>query len=289
MRGGFIVALWLALGRSEGAVSLFKRSSGLTSSFRGADLTDADADTLGGPYVLPELGFPYEALENSFVGSQTMHFHHDKHHAFYVSMLNKAVAQGNVDAPHDVKELVSHIRDMPPEIQTMVRNHGGGHLNHALLWQWLRPGKLRQPAEGLGAQIVADFGSVAAFQSVFEQAGVGRFGSGWSWLIFGSDGKLRVCSTANQDNPVMDVEIGDCHGTPLLGLDVWEHAYYLDYQNLRLKYMKAFWKVANWEVAEELYREAKAHPPRPVHSGAFRQFGVPHAMMLAGAAWAITF
>lgn len=209
-------------------------------------------------YSLPELGFPYDALEKVFVGSQTMHLHHDKHHALYVNTLNKALA-GSRNAGTDVEILVQGIRRLPVDVQGIVRNHGGGHLNHALLWRWLKPGGAKAPKGKLEAQIVKDFGSFEKFQTAFQTAAATRFGSGWAWLVLEPDKKhLKVCSTANQDNPNMDVDIGDCHGSAVLGLDVWEHAYYLDYFNVRPKYVKAFWKVANWDVAEEQFAAAMA-------------------------------
>lgn len=215
-------------------------------------------------YTLPELGFPYEALESSFVGAQTMHLHHDKHHAFYVAMLNKALQDGGVEQPpQDVEELVSHLRQVPSGVRAMVRNHGGGHLNHLMFWKWMKPSAGgRQPQGPLADQIATDFGSFSAFQSAFEKAAATRFGSGWAWLILGPSGKLEACSTANQDNPVMDADIGDCRGAPILGLDVWEHAYYLDYFNVRLSYVKAFWDVVNWEEAGARFAEARVRAER---------------------------
>jgi Fe-Mn family superoxide dismutase len=211
----------------------------------------------GPHYELPALGFPYDALARHFVGDQTMHLHHDKHHALYVKTLNDALASTE-DVPSDVEVLVSHIRKQPKNVQDVVRNHGGGHMNHALFWKWLKPGGTSQVPKGpLHAKIVKDFESFEKFQSAFENAAATRFGSGWAWLVL-EPGKqhLRVCSTANQDNPVMDVDVGDCRGSPVLGLDVWEHAYYLDYFNVRPKYVKAFWKVANWDEAEKRFAAA---------------------------------
>lgn len=216
-------------------------------------------------YSLPELDFPYDALEGVFVGSQTMHLHHDKHHALYVNTLNKAMA-GSKKAGTDIELLIQQIQELPRNIRGVVRNHGGGHLNHALFWRWLKPGGGPAPKGAVKARIDKDFGSFEKFQAAFEAAAVARFGSGWVWLVVeeGNAGEehLRVCSTANQDNPVMDVDIGNCHGTPLLGLDVWEHAYYLDYFNVRPKYVKAFWKVANWDTVEERFAKAKAMPKK---------------------------
>lgn len=227
-----------------------------------------DSDTHGS-YKLPELGFPYEALESSFIGAQTMHLHHDKHHAFYVAMLNKALQDGGVEEPpEDIEELVSHLSKVPSGVRALVRNHGGGHLNHLMFWKWMKPSAAgRQPQGPLADQISKDFGSFAAFQSAFEKAAATRFGSGWAWLVLAPSGKLEACSTANQDNPVMDADIGDCRGTPILGLDVWEHAYYLDYFNVRLSYVKAFWDVVNWEEAGARFAEARVRAERSRASG----------------------
>lgn len=243
---------------------------------------DNAASVAHASYTLPDLGFPYEALEGSFIGSQTMHLHHDKHHAFYVAMLNKAVQDGGIDnPPEDVEELVSHLHNVPSGVRAMVRNHGGGHLNHLMFWRWMRPSSAgRRPQGPLADQISKDFGSFAAFQSAFEKAAATRFGSGWAWLVFAPNGKLKACSTANQDNPVMDVDIGDCHGTPILGLDVWEHAYYLEYFNVRLSYAKAFWDVVNWEEAGSRYAAARIRAERAVASRSLGSFSCFAGLLL---------
>lgn len=208
------------------------------------------------PYVLPDLGFPYDALEGSFVGSQTMHLHHDKHHAFYVNTLNAALEK-TTDAPAEIDVLLRTISQLPADIRGVVRNHGGGHMNHAMFWKWLTPGGSTLPQRALKDQILKDFESIEKFRAAFEAAAATRFGSGWAWLIWQPDKQhLKVCSTSNQDNPIMDLDIGDCHGEPVLGLDVWEHAYYLDYNNLRLNYVKAFWNVANWDQVEKQFSAA---------------------------------
>jgi len=236
----------------------------------------ANAET----YSVPALGFPYEALEGAFVGSQTMHLHHDKHHATYVMMLNKALASAGMhDPPKDVAKLVARLDQIPVAQRTLIRNHGGGHMNHGLFWRWLTPGGPPEPrAEGHLHKAISDnFGSFEAFQSAFEAAAASQFGSGWCWLVRDPrDGGLRVCSTANQDNPVMDIDIGDCHGTPILGLDVWEHAYYLDHFNVRPQYIKAFWKVVNWDEAEKLLLAAEKEPLP--HSAAGRMPLMPVAV-----------
>jgi len=214
------------------------------------------------PYVLPKLGFPYEALEGKFVGAETMHLHHDKHHAMYIMKLNEAIRNGGItDAPADVSQLLANLGQVPQGVRKMVRNHGGGHFNHKLFWQWLRPqpGGAEQPKPKgpLADKINEDFGSLEALQKEFSGSSALLFGSGWAWLIVAPDGKLRVCTTANQDNPVMDesvVDLEGCHGFPLFGLDIWEHAYYLDHKNVRPNYIKAFWNVLNWEEVEQRYQ-----------------------------------
>lgn len=211
------------------------------------------------PYVLPKLGFPYEALEGKFVGAETMHLHHDKHHALYVNKLNAAIRKGGItDVPADVSQLLANLGQVPQGVRAMVRNHGGGHLNHMYFWQLLRPqpGGTKLLHGPLANKINEDFGSLEALQKEFSDAATLLFGSGWTWLIAAPDGKLRVCTTANQDNPVMDervVNLEGCHGYPLFGLDVWEHAYYLDHKNVRPSYIKAFWNVINWEEVEQRY------------------------------------
>jgi len=219
--------------------------------------------------VLPDLGFPYDALEGVFVGAQTMHLHHDKHHALYVNTLNHALAKRE-DVPSDIELLLMNIRKLPADLTGVVRNHGGGHMNHALFWRLLKPGGAQEPRGALKAQMEKDFGSFAKFQAVFEKAAATRFGSGWAWLVLERGTRqLSVCSTANQDNPVMDVEIGDCHGVPILGLDVWEHAYYLDYFNVRPEYVKAFWRVVNWDEAGVRFTTAKAAQEETHQSAAY--------------------
>lgn len=224
-------------------------------------IVELQAVTASQPYTLPKLGFPYEALEGKFVGAETMHLHHDKHHAVYVAKLNEAIQNGGIsDAPADVSKLLANLGQVPKGVRMMVRNHGGGHFNHMLFWQWLRPqpgdAAQPQPTGSLAAKITEDFGSLEALQKEFSTQAFLHFGSGWAWLISAPDGKLRVCTTSNQDNPVMDeraVNLEGCHGYPLFGLDVWEHAYYLDHKNLRPNYIKAFWTVLNWEEVEQRY------------------------------------
>jgi Fe-Mn family superoxide dismutase len=199
-------------------------------------------------YELPPLSYPKDALE-PFIDAQTMEIHHDKHHAAYVTNVNKAIA-GKADLEQkSVEQLISNLDAVPADIRGAVRNNGGGHANHSLFWKLLAPKSGSVPSGKLADDIKGAFGSFDAFKEKFEAAAVGRFGSGWAWLVL-NHGKLEIVSTANQDNPLMGKAVSGAEGKPLLGVDVWEHAYYLKYQNRRAEYLKAIWNVVNWaEVA----------------------------------------
>ena len=193
-------------------------------------------------YELPPLPYPKDALE-PYIDAQTMEIHHGKHHAAYVTNLNKAV-EGTEWASRSLEEILAGVSKLP----AAVRNNGGGHWNHSAFWKWMKPGGGGSPSGELASAIARDFGSFDKFKETFSGAGVTRFGSGWAWLI-NQHGKLVVASTPNQDNPLMD--LAETKGTPILGMDVWEHAYYLKYQNRRADYIAAFWNVVNWdEVAK---------------------------------------
>jgi Fe-Mn family superoxide dismutase len=193
-------------------------------------------------FTLPPLEYANDALE-PHIDAQTMEIHHDKHHNTYVTNLNKAV-EGTEFADMDINELIANIDRVPSDKQTAVRNNGGGHANHSFFWKLLTPGGSSQPTGELAAAIDSAFGSFEKFKEEFEAAGAGRFGSGWAWLV--KDGNsVSIMSTPNQDSPVMEGK------TPVVGVDVWEHAYYLKYQNRRPEYLKAFWDVVNWDVAAE--------------------------------------
>jgi Fe-Mn family superoxide dismutase len=200
-------------------------------------------------YELPPLPYAKNALE-PHIDAQTMEIHHDKHHAAYVTNVNKAIA-GKADLENkSVEDLIKSLSAVPEDIRGVVRNNGGGHANHSFFWKILGPNAGGAPTGKLADDIKATFGSFDAFKEKFEAAGVGRFGSGWAWLVV-NNGKLEIVSTANQDNPIMGKAIAGTEGKPLLGCDVWEHAYYLKYQNRRADYLKAFWNVVNWpEVAK---------------------------------------
>ncbi|STZ55832.1 Superoxide dismutase [Mn] [Moraxella lacunata] len=202
-------------------------------------------------FTLPELGYSYDALEPHF-DKETMEIHHSRHHQAYVNNANAAL-EGTEWADKSAEEVIANLSALPADKQTAVRNNAGGHANHSLFWTILKTGTTLQGS--LKDTIVRDFGSVEAFQEQFEKAAATRFGSGWAWLVKQGD-KLAVVSTANQDSPLMGKDVAGCEGTPIIGLDVWEHAYYLKYQNKRPDYIKAFWNVVNWDKAQENFDKA---------------------------------
>jgi superoxide dismutase, Fe-Mn family len=203
-------------------------------------------------HKLPKLGYDYNALE-PHIDAKTMEIHHSKHHQTYIDKLNGAL-EGQADlATKEIQALISDLHAVPEAIRTVVRNNGGGHFNHSFFWTIIGPGKGGDPKGSLGAAITQKWGSFDKFKEDFAAAGVGRFGSGWVWLSVKDDKSLCVCSTANQDSPLMKGVV-DCTGIPLIGLDVWEHAYYLNYQNRRPDYIKAFWNVVDWDQAEKNYQ-----------------------------------
>ncbi len=207
-------------------------------------------------YTLPELDYAYDSLE-PHIDARTMEIHHTKHHNTYITKLNDALSSAGVDAPECPADLISNIAGLPESIQGAVRNNGGGHANHSLFWTILSPNGGGQPSGALGAKINETFGSFEAFQKEFANAAATRFGSGWAWLCAKKDGSLCVCSTANQDNPQMGEAFGGSEGAiGILGLDVWEHAYYLNYQNRRPDYIAAFWNVVNWDQVAKYYDAA---------------------------------
>jgi len=199
------------------------------------------------PHTLPALPYAYNALEPHF-DAKTMEIHHTKHHQAYIDKLNAAIA-GTEWEKMAVQELLTKIKDVPAEKQTAVRNHGGGHANHSLFWTVLSPEGGGKPSGDLAKGIESGFGSFDTFQKQFNDAATNRFGSGWAWLVV-DNGKLKVENTANQDSPLMEGR------TPILGLDVWEHAYYLKYQNKRPDYITAFWNVVNWNEVTRRFGEA---------------------------------
>ncbi len=200
-------------------------------------------------HTLPNLPYAYNALE-PYIDAQTMEIHYTKHHQAYVTNLNNAIA-GTEAEGKTLSELVKKI----DKYSVAVRNNGGGHWNHSFFWELLSPNAVKSPSGELLEKIEKKWGNLDKFKEEFGKAALSRFGSGWAWLCLEKDGSLEICSTANQDNPLMP-GVG-CEGTPLLGLDVWEHAYYLKYQNRRADYINAFWSVLDWKAVEKNYKEAK--------------------------------
>jgi Fe-Mn family superoxide dismutase len=201
-------------------------------------------------FELPPLPYEYNALE-PYIDEQTMHLHHDKHHQAYVTNLNNAV-QGTAFENLSVEEIMRRINEVPENIRTAVRNNGGGHVNHTMFWEIMKPNGGGEPTGALAQAINQAFGSFDQFKTQFNDAGVKRFGSGWAWLVLNQSGQLQVISTANQDSPFMDGLF------PVMGNDVWEHAYYLKYQNRRADYLNAWWNVVNWDEIAKRFERAKS-------------------------------
>jgi len=206
-------------------------------------------------YELPKLPYAYDALE-PHIDARTMEIHHTKHHAAYINNVNKALEGQAALAAKSVEELIADLSAVPENIRTTVRNNGGGHANHSLFWQIMSPNGGGEPTGDLAKAVDAELSGFAAFKDAFSKAAATRFGSGWAWLCVNAGGKLCVCSTPNQDSPLMK-GVAECVGKPILGLDVWEHAYYLNYQNRRPDYIAAWWNVVNWTKVGELYAAAK--------------------------------
>ncbi len=203
------------------------------------------------PHKLPELGYAYDALE-PHIDARTMEIHHSKHHKAYTDKLNAALESAPDFQGYSAEQLLRALHALPDSIRGAVRNQGGGFHNHALFWEVLTPGGRNTPDGALADAITGTFGSYGAFQKKFEEAAAGQFGSGWGWLVVDPFGKLKVMATANQDSPLVE------GSTPILGVDVWEHAYYLHYQNRRPDYLGAFWNVVNWDVVGKKFAAAKA-------------------------------
>lgn len=201
-------------------------------------------------YELPPLPYDYNALE-PYIDEETMHLHHDKHHQAYVNNLNAAVQSHAEFASLPVEQLIQRLNDLPESIRTAVRNNGGGHANHSMYWQIMKPNGGGQPTGDLANAINSTFGSFDQFKAAFNDAGAKRFGSGWAWLVMDRNGNLQVTSSANQDSPLMEGLF------PIMGNDVWEHAYYLKYQNRRPDYLNAWWNVVNWDEVGKRYQQAK--------------------------------
>ncbi len=209
-----------------------------------AKLNSKSTNSIAGPFSLPPLDYPFSALE-PHIDAMTMEIHHDRHHNGYVNNLNNAV-NGTALEKQSLEEILSAVSNY----STAVRNNGGGHWNHSFFWKVIGPENSAKPSAKLASMIQRDFGSMEAMQEQFNKAAGSRFGSGWAWLVKTADGSLKICSTPNQDNPLMD--IAELKGIPILGIDVWEHAYYLHYQNKRADYIKAFWNLVNWNYINTL-------------------------------------
>jgi len=201
-------------------------------------------------FQLPALPYPNNALE-PHIDAQTMEIHHDRHHNTYVTNLNAALESAPELQNKSLEELIANLDSVPESIRTAVRNNGGGHANHSMFWEIIGPNGGGAPTGALAQAIDSELGGFDKFKEDFAKAAAGRFGSGWAWLVVGKDGKLAITSTPNQDNPIMEGQ------TPVLGLDVWEHAYYLKYQNKRPDYIAAFWNVVNWDEVGKRYDAAK--------------------------------
>ena len=204
-------------------------------------------------FTLPDLPYAYDALE-PHIDARTMEIHHTKHHQAYITKVNAAI-EGSDLASKSIEDLVSDLSAVPEEKRGAVRNNGGGHANHSLFWTVMGPGKGGAPTGDLAAAIDSAFGSLDAMKEQFNNAAATRFGSGWAWLYV-ADGAVKVGSTANQDSPLMGAEVAGIGGTPILGLDVWEHAYYLNYQNRRPDYVSAFWNVVDWDAVAARFAAA---------------------------------
>ena len=200
-------------------------------------------------YTLPDLPYAYDALE-PYIDEETMHLHHDKHHNTYVTNLNAAIEKYPELGEKTIEELLSDMDAVPTDIKTAVRNNGGGHANHSFFWEIMAPNAGGEPTGAIKEAINEAFGDFSSFKEEFKKAAAGRFGSGWAWLVL-ENGKLASASTANQDAPLMEGK------TPILGLDVWEHAYYLKYKNVRPDYIAAFWNVINWDEVNKRFEAAK--------------------------------
>ncbi|MCZ1977371.1 superoxide dismutase [Enterococcus faecium] len=200
-------------------------------------------------YTLPDLPYAYDALE-PYIDEETMHLHHDKHHNTYVTNLNSAIEKYPELGEKTIEELLSDMDAIPTDIKTAVRNNGGGHANHSFFWEIMAPNAGGEPTGEIKEAINEGFGDFSSFKEEFKKAAAGRFGSGWAWLVM-ENGKLAITSTANQDSPLMEGK------TPILGLDVWEHAYYLKYKNVRPDYIAAFWNVINWDEVNKRFEAAK--------------------------------
>lgn len=234
----------LLLGASAGAFTL-----DACASAQNAPSQNKPSPGKTGAIQLPPLPYPYEALE-PHIDAATMRFHHDKHHATYVKNLNAALDKHPELKNRTVEQLLRDLNSVPEDIRRTVRNNGGGHVNHSMFWRIMKPKGGGEPTGAIASAINQNFGNFAAFKKQFNEAGASRFGSGWAWLVRTKDGKLAVTSTANQDSPLSEGSY------PIMGNDVWEHAYYLKYQNRRADYLDAWWNVLNWDEINKRFAAA---------------------------------
>ena len=241
---GLGAAAWRPAGARQGAAPA-----------AGPRAAQATPDTGDGPFTLPPLPYDVAALE-PHIDAETMRIHHDRHHAAYVKNLNAAVAGVAELESMSPEELIRNLDRVPEEKRATVRNNGGGHVNHTMFWEVMGPGGGGDPTGAVATAIAAAFGDAAALREAVNDAGLKRFGSGWSWLVMGEDGQLAVTSTPNQDSPLM-TGLVEVPGTPLLGVDVWEHAYYLKYQNKRADYLAAWWNTVDWDAVNRRYERAR--------------------------------
>lgn len=239
-RRDFLKTSGIAVAGIAGGLSLMPETQANTAP------DDIQAD---GPFFLPVLNYKYHELE-PYIDTLTMDIHFNKHHQAYVTKLNAAIEKEPSLKGKSLEQLLGNIKNTPEAVRADIRNHGGGHWNHSFFWTIMSPGKPMMP-EKLSAAISKEFGSVDAFKEQFEKKATSLFGSGWTWLVKDSNARLSIINTANQDNPLMD--IAEQKGKPVLGLDVWEHAYYLRNQNRRADYVKSFWNVVNWQKVSELH------------------------------------
>lgn len=244
----------LGAGTSAVALGTWRSSSLIDTAWAAEPPREGGSDVAqnSSPFKLPPLPYAYNALE-PHIDAQTMRFHHDKHHAAYVKNLNAAIAKYPELKGRSAEQLLRDINRVPEDIRTTVRNNGGGHVNHTMFWNIMKPNGGGEPTGAIAAAIKQNFGSFEEFKKQFNSSGEKRFGSGWAWLVRNRDGKLQVTSTANQDSPLMEGNY------PIMGNDVWEHAYYLKYQNRRPDYLNAWWNVVNWNEINKRFEQASSN------------------------------
>ncbi len=236
---------------SDPSMAYEKHDNGIQTNKITSSQTSLIAQAKTEEFTLPPLPYAYDAL-NPYINTETMTLHHDKHHAAYVKNLNEAIALHPELKSKSVEELLLNLDTIPEDIQTTVRNNGGGHANHTMFWSIMTPDSPGKPTGAISEAINAAFGDFKTFQEEFNTAGKDRFGSGWAWLLMNGDGKLEVASTGNQDSPLTEGKY------PIMGNDVWEHAYYLKYKNKRTDYLDAWWNVVNWDEVNNRFQQAKS-------------------------------